>query len=66
MWSAPGIACIRPEQDEKARAEERRLFYVAMTRAMDRLFLTRSAERFLRGAMHALPPSPFWVISPTI
>ncbi|WP_159589976.1 UvrD-helicase domain-containing protein [Chelativorans xinjiangense] len=47
------------EQDEKARAEERRLFYVAMTRAMDRLFLTRATERFWRGAVRALPPSPF-------
>ena len=40
-------------------AEERRLFYVAMTRAKDRLFLTRAAERFWRGAVRSLPPSPF-------
>ena len=39
--------------------EERRLFYVAMTRAKDRLFLTRAVERFWRGAKRALPPSPF-------
>lgn len=47
------------EQDERARAEEQRLFYVAMTRARNRLFLTRAAERFWRGAVRTLPPSPF-------
>jgi uncharacterized protein (TIGR00375 family) len=46
-------------EDEAAQAEERRLFYVAMTRAKDRLFLTRASERFWRGAVRALPPSPF-------
>ncbi len=45
--------------DEATQAEERRLFYVAMTRAKDRLFLTRAIERFWRGAVRALPPSPF-------
>jgi len=45
--------------DEAAQAEERRLFYVAMTRAKDRLYLTRAAERFWRGATRRLPPSPF-------
>jgi len=39
--------------------EERRLFYVAMTRAKDRLLLSRAAERFWRGERRALPPSPF-------
>ncbi|WP_019013748.1 UvrD-helicase domain-containing protein [Elioraea tepidiphila] len=39
--------------------EERRLFYVAMTRAKERLVLTRAARRFWRGARRALPPSPF-------
>jgi superfamily I DNA/RNA helicase len=52
-WGSSG-----PE-DEAAQHEERRLFYVAMTRAKDRLFLTRAAERFWRGAVRALPPSPF-------
>ncbi len=46
-------------EDEAALAEERRLFYVAMTRAKDRLFLTRAAERFWRGAVRARPASPF-------
>ncbi len=30
-----------------------------MTRAKDRLFLTRAAERFWRGAVRTLPASPF-------
>jgi superfamily I DNA/RNA helicase len=47
-----------PEADA-TQAEERRLFYVAMTRAKDRLFLTRAIERFWRGAVRAMPPSPF-------
>jgi DNA helicase-2/ATP-dependent DNA helicase PcrA len=46
-------------EDDANLAEERRLFYVAMTRAKDRLFLTRAAERFWRGAVRTLPPSPF-------
>ncbi|MFT3850147.1 MAG: UvrD-helicase domain-containing protein [Propionivibrio sp.] len=45
--------------DDGAAAEERRLFYVALTRAKDRLFLTRAHERAWRGRRHALPPSPF-------
>jgi DNA helicase-2/ATP-dependent DNA helicase PcrA len=40
-------------------AEERRLFYVAMTRAEDRLFLTRAQKRVWRGAPRNLPPSPY-------
>jgi len=40
-------------------AEERRLFYVAMTRAKDRLFLSRALQRTWRGQLRALPPSPF-------
>ena len=30
-----------------------------MTRAKDRLFLTRAKERFWRGAVRSLPASPF-------
>lgn len=39
--------------------EERRLFYVAMTRAKDRLILSRAVERSWRGERRRLPPSPF-------
>ena len=46
-------------EDEATQGEERRLFYVAMTRAKDRLFLTRATERFWRGAVRARPSSPF-------
>lgn len=52
-WGAP------EEMDAGAQAEERRLLYVAMTRAKDRLFLTCAGRRFWRGAVRALPPSPF-------
>ena len=40
-------------------AEERRLFYVAMTRAKDRLFLSRTLQRSWRGQLRTLPPSRF-------
>ena len=46
-------------QENEAEAEERRLFYVAMTRAKDRLFLSRATQRSWRGQIRALPPSPF-------
>jgi superfamily I DNA/RNA helicase len=39
--------------------EERRLLYVAMTRAKERLVMTRAAARLWRGAPRSLPPSPF-------
>jgi uncharacterized protein (TIGR00375 family) len=42
-----------------AEAEERRLLYVAMTRAKDRLFLTRAAERVWRGTLRRPEPSRF-------
>ncbi|MFQ5773034.1 MAG: UvrD-helicase domain-containing protein [Kiloniellaceae bacterium] len=46
-------------RDEAAEAEERRLFYVGMTRAKDRLFLSRAAKRAWRGAARAFAPSPY-------
>jgi DNA helicase II / ATP-dependent DNA helicase PcrA len=47
------------EADEAALAEERRLFYVGMTRAKDRLILSRAEQRHWRGAVRRLEPSPF-------
>ena len=47
------------EADPAALAEERRLFYVGMTRAMDRLYLCRARERRWRGGAVRLEPSPF-------
>jgi DNA helicase-2/ATP-dependent DNA helicase PcrA len=46
-------------RDDTAIAEERRLFYVGMTRARDRLFLCRAEGRSWRGADRTLPASPF-------
>ena len=39
--------------------EERRLFYVAMTRARERLYLVRSSKRMLFGETRPTRPSPF-------
>jgi ATP-dependent DNA helicase UvrD/PcrA len=47
------------ELDQAALAEERRLFYVGMTRAKDRLVLSRAAQRLWRGGLRAHEPSPF-------
>jgi len=47
------------EPDDAAMAEERRLFYVGMTRAKDRLILSRARQRHWRGRTHMLEPSPF-------
>jgi len=44
---------------EEPSPEERRLFYVGMTRAKDRLVLTRANQRRWRGGVRPLPPSPF-------
>jgi DNA helicase-2/ATP-dependent DNA helicase PcrA len=46
-------------RDDTAMEEERRLFYVGMTRAKDRLFLCRAEKRSWRGAPRTLPASPF-------
>ena len=39
--------------------EERRLFYVAITRAKERLFLTSSQKRFINGKFNFYPASNF-------
>ncbi len=41
------------------REEERRLFYVAMTRAQERLYFTTSQKRMLFGKFYENPMSPF-------
>ena len=45
--------------DDASEAEERRLLYVGMTRAKDRLFLSRAIQRHWRGRVRRLSPSPF-------
>jgi superfamily I DNA/RNA helicase len=47
------------ELDQATIAEERRLFYVGMTRAKDQLILSRALERHWHGRRHARDPSPF-------
>ena len=46
-------------EENGSQAEERRLFYVAMTRAKERLFLSRATQRYWRGQIRAPSPSPF-------
>ena len=45
--------------EEAELAEERRLVYVAITRARQRLYLTRAAVRSAWGAPQEMPPSRF-------
>jgi uncharacterized protein (TIGR00375 family) len=47
------------DMDDAALAEERRLFYVGMTRAKDRLILSRARQRYWRGRLRMLAPSRF-------
>lgn len=50
---------MRSFDDPQQMAEERRLCYVGMTRAMDLLYLTRAYRRMTFGASAANPPSRF-------
>lgn len=45
--------------DEDAVAEERRLFFVGLTRAQDRLYVTHAARRTRHGVERDCAPSPF-------
>ncbi|MFD0788479.1 3'-5' exonuclease, partial [Micromonospora azadirachtae] len=45
--------------DEDAIAEERRLFFVGLTRAQDRLYLSHAARRTRQGTERDCKPSPF-------
>jgi len=47
------------QADEQCLAEERRLFFVGMTRAQQRLILSHAAKRPFRGSMRPSAPSPF-------
>jgi len=40
-------------------AEERRLFFVGLTRAQDRLYVTHAARRFRHGSEREQSPTPF-------
>ncbi len=55
-----GILPYRREGDDSpSPEEERRLFYVGMTRAGSRLLISYARKRFLFGKTLALGPSPF-------
>lgn len=49
----------RENKDEVELEEERRLFYVGITRAKDELYITSCAERRLYGKTNFMEPSPF-------
>lgn len=51
-------------QDEVDLEEERRLFYVGMTRAKDELLILHSRKRFLYGQRLSPVPSPFLAETP--
>ena len=55
----PYLAPGEVESPERL-AEEKRLFYVAATRAKDRLYLSRAEKRRLYGQSLPGRPSPFW------
>ena len=49
----------RAEESEESMEEERRLMYVAVTRAKERLYITRSKSRYLYGKRTPTTRSPF-------
>jgi superfamily I DNA/RNA helicase len=58
----PHSRTMDPKANEAAPAdveEERRLFYVGVTRARERLYLTRPKRRMMRGKVALLTPSRF-------
>jgi DNA helicase-2/ATP-dependent DNA helicase PcrA len=56
---APYGASRATASEEEEMEEERRLFYVAITRARRQLYLTWCANRRVHGQMKTLPPSRF-------
>lgn len=54
-----GILPLYRAKEEDEIEEERRLLYVGMTRAEERLFLTRAQKRKWQGMIRELPISPF-------
>ena len=53
------IPISRSVDDEAELEEERRLMYVAVTRAMERLYLTRAMSRYLYGGREYMTQSRF-------
>lgn len=54
-----GIFPISRAQTKAELEEERRLFYVAITRAKERLYITRARSRFMYGQVKESVPSRF-------
>ncbi|HEX3211798.1 MAG TPA: ATP-dependent helicase, partial [Actinomycetota bacterium] len=48
-----------PQPSPEETAEERRLFFVGMTRARSHLFLSHAGKRVWRGSVREAEPSPF-------
>jgi len=59
VGTAPGTGAAAPVAGGTDLAEERRLLFVAMTRAMTHLFLTCAARRRRHSAVTETGPSPF-------
>ncbi len=53
------LSRVEIEADAEDPEEERRLFYVGMTRAQEKLYLTYARSRFLFGERRKLPRSSF-------
>ena len=51
---------LRSLSDPDQLAEERRLAYVGLTRARERLYISRAAVRTAWGVPNEFPPSRFW------
>jgi DNA helicase-2/ATP-dependent DNA helicase PcrA len=56
---------IRSKEDPEAMAEERRLFYVGITRAKNQLYLVSAMNRTTYGYAEPTDPSPFVMDIPT-
>ncbi len=54
----PGAPSVSGAGDDET-AEERRLFFVGLTRAQDRLYLSHARRRFRHGTERDAAPSPF-------
>ena len=56
-----GLVPLQHAGMESDLEEERRLFYVGMTRARERLYLVRSKKRMMFGEVRSTRPSPFLI-----
>ncbi len=62
-----GLLPMRPEEGETAREEEeRRLCYVGMTRAKEKLYLSRAFNRARRGSSRRAEPSRYLLEVPLV